>query len=407
MLAAVATLLFLPAAAAASSQTWTRLFGPTSGVLSGVTGVGVGSGGDGAIIAGGFNGLGNGLFKIDGEGKNLTQVMDIEASPCKICMMEAVRMARDGKRGVAVGVSMLGQPVSYSTTDGGSNWTPSPVLAKGFSGAISGHDIEIVGNQLEMGKGEDGQDGNLNRITWAFVSEFNSNLPRDTVCTHGTVSPQCSGYALSSDMGTNWTTVDWDGTDGPDTDAMYGAFPSASVHYIAGGLVQAESEPGAYWKAYITKTEDGGKTFKTVFNVTATQKNPGGGVGGMSDIECFDTEHCVAVSSCYDDDCAERYGSFVHMTKDGGKTWSTSDLFYESVFNVISLTEGGGIYIGGGGVGAFDKARIWHSADGRSWTNQSLAMGTVLSIDVTPDGSDGWAVAVSPAASTSSIYRFQ
>ena len=58
MLAAVATLLFLPAAAAASSQTWTRLFGPTSGVLSGVTGVGVGSGGDGAIIAGGFNGLG-------------------------------------------------------------------------------------------------------------------------------------------------------------------------------------------------------------------------------------------------------------------------------------------------------------------------------------------------------------
>ena len=58
MLAAVATLLFLPAAAAASSQTLTRLFGPTSGVLSGVTGVGVGRGGDGAIIAGGFNGLG-------------------------------------------------------------------------------------------------------------------------------------------------------------------------------------------------------------------------------------------------------------------------------------------------------------------------------------------------------------
>ena len=340
-----------------------------------------------------------------GGGGNFTLALDLMDSQCKICMMTCVRMAPGGQVGVAAGVSMLGEPVSYATQDGGKTWHPSAMTAKGFSGAISGHDIELV-----MGSnGSNAKRAEDNVLTWAYVVEYNSDLPSAKPCTHAPISSQCSGYATSSDMGAHWTTTDWEGTDGADTDAMYGAFPSPRVHYISGGLVQAESEPGSQWKATVMKTTDGGASFRAVFNVTAPEADPGKGVGGMGDIECWDEETCLAVSSCYDDNCGDRYGSFVHRTLDGGKTWKTSGLFYESVMNDVQLVGESEVMIGGGGVGLFDKAVVWHSSDrGQTWTNASLShAGQIMSLDVLADGSDGYATAVFAPGQSSTVYRMQ
>ena len=119
-----------------------------------------------------------------GGGGNFTLALDLMDSQCKICMMTCVRMAPGGQVGVAAGVSMLGEPVSYATQDGGKTWHPSAMTAKGFSGAISGHDIELV-----MGSnGSNAKRAEDNVLTWAYVVEYNSDLPSAKPCTHAPIS---------------------------------------------------------------------------------------------------------------------------------------------------------------------------------------------------------------------------
>ena len=99
--------------------------------------------------------------------------------------------------------------VGFVTADAGQTWTPSTDVAKGFGGAVSGDQIHHLG---------DGK-------SYAYVSEFNA-YTNGTKCSHGDVSPQCSGVLLTRDGGYTYEHIDWGGTDGAGTDASSGAFPS-------------------------------------------------------------------------------------------------------------------------------------------------------------------------------------
>ena len=116
--------------------------------------------------------------------------------------------------------------------------------------------IGLGGNDtLRGGSGSDILDGGIGN-EWGFVSEFNS-WANGTICTHGKISTQCSGVLVTKDGGKTYDNIDWHGTDGVDTDAMTGSFPTSKIWYIAGGLVQAESNPGPSFKSTIMKTMDG------------------------------------------------------------------------------------------------------------------------------------------------------
>ena len=84
-------------------------------------------------------------------------------------------------------------------------------IAKGVVGTTSGQDIQFL------------SDGAV-----AYTGEYNSN-DDGTACNLEPVSPQCSGVMLSRDGGDTFTRIGWQGTDGPGTDAMFGAFPSATT----------------------------------------------------------------------------------------------------------------------------------------------------------------------------------
>jgi hypothetical protein len=200
------------------------------------------------------------------------------------------------------------------------------------------------------------------------------------------------------------------GTDGPDTDAKFGAFPSSSTWFISGGLVQPGSEAGPHYKATVTKTVDGGRTFSTVFNVTASAANPGEGVGGMGPIACADEATCFATSNCDDPQCGPNlnktrgHGTYFHYTSDGGSTWKELFFDYEkstTAIRVLSKTE---VWIGGGSTGDFGKASAWHTTDaGKSWARTDFGSGTVMGMDFLSDGSVGYATTCS-VASTCAVW---
>ena len=291
---------------------------------------------------------------------------------------------------------VLGEPATYSTLDGGESWTPSSVIAKGFNGALSGSDIELVPSSSS----------NDDTLTWAFVTEFNS-WSNGTVCKHA-ISPQCSGLSMTTDMGNTYTNVDWMGTDGPDTDAAVASFPAANAWYVGGGLVQPESEQGAQWKAIVMKSIDQGKSFHTVLNMTSPQTDPGKGIGSLLDIACSTADICYVTSSCFDPNCGDRYGSFVYKTVNGGQSWKELGFFYESRMNAIRVLGTNEVVIGGGGVGLFDSAVVWTSLDGgATFTNITLqgGPGLVMDMDFTSDGSGGFLTSVSEISSTTTIYQ--
>ena len=106
----------------------------------------------------------------------------------------------------------------------GSNWTPSPLGRIQWSDL--GHDIECR-NQLEMGKGEDGQDGNLNRITWAFVWS-STPIFRETLPPRTAPSPHSARGTL---FPATWgpTGRQWTGRDGWSRHGCYTVLPCFST----------------------------------------------------------------------------------------------------------------------------------------------------------------------------------
>jgi len=387
MMLAFLSLLLLPflaisALAAKPEGKWTCVSPVINGDLMGIAAVSKTK----AIVAGAVNpgpinpkgGFGALVFE-DG---NITQTL---VRTDDLCMITAVAM-QDAMNGVVVGPSLMGASIGYTTTDGGETWAPTKGVSKGFSGAVSGDDIHAFGG----GK-------------YAYVAEYNS-FENGTKCSHEPVSPQCSGVLLSRDNGNTYARIDWGGTDGKGTDASDGAFPSDNVWYISGGYVEAGSGPSnvPFYKATIMKTEDAGKSFQTVFNVTAPSSNPGLGVGGMNGIDCADENTCYAISSCDHPLCDQNdvhnkthgRGLYIHKTDDGGKSWKITHFEYEKSANTVHVVSGDEVWVGGGEVGLSFAASLWHTQDGAaSWVRHDLhgVGGTIFGIDMLPDGSGGFA----------------
>ena len=178
--------------------------------------------------------------------------------------------------------------------------------------------------------------------------------------------------------------------------------------YVGGGLVQPESEEGAQWKAILMKSVDQGVTFSTVLNVTAPSSDPGKGIGSLMDVACSSADTCYVASACFDTNCGDRYGAFVHKTTDGGQSWKQLGFFYESSMNIIQLRGKDEIFIGGGGVGLFDSAVVWHSKDGgASFTNTTLKGGPGLVFDMsfTQDGTGAFLTSINAVSSQTTIYQ--
>jgi len=155
----------------------------------------------------------------------------------------------------------------------------------------------------------------------------------------------------------------------------------------------------AYY-AEISKTSDGGKTWKTVFN----------DVGNFyfNGIDCPDTQNCWVVGESESDSLTP--GVRILHTSDGGTTWQTQLYVNDSTYSMmdvafINATEGwacGGILTETHFAGEF-----WHTSDaGKTWTPQQVqgVYGTTLSfvwINQTLGQYVGWATAFTRSGQSS------
>ena len=183
--------------------------------------------------------------------------------------------------------------------------------------------------------------------------------------------------------------------------------------------------PKYYARALIQKTSDGGKTFENVFNVTTPNgRSVDTGVGVMGGIGCASEDVCYALSSCEEPDiCMPKnqtkvrgYGSYLHKTTDGGKTWSTMAFEYEKVFNVIQVLSHDEFWIGGSEVGMLGGGKVWSSTDGGKTLTlhefKGKGAGEVVGLSMAPDGKTGFATTISAfrasaSNSASAVWHFQ
>jgi len=372
-----------------------------------------------ALVAAGTNE--GGAVLVDATTKSMNQTLAVGS------MILSLALSTSGAA-VAAGPALLGAPVSYLSKDGGTSWVPSQDKAAGFNGAVAGHKLVSMGGSK-----------------FAYVAEFNS-WANGTVCHHAPISLQCSGVLISEDSGSTWDHIDWGGTDSAGCDSQDGAFPSDKVWYLSGGYYAEGSsrrarkdalrrglrypalaprgrsipEPIYYARATIMKTEDGGKSFRNVFNVTTpSDETKNAGFGIMNDIGCSGELLCYAVSTCQDsnpcmdtDKPKERgYGSYIHKTADGGVTWDTVHFEYEMVFDTINVLSAESFVIAGQTVGFLGSARIFSSTDGGKTLNTSSlpGAGIAFDVDMARDGKTGWATAIKPDAANSgwSVWQFK
>ena len=371
---------------------WHSIIEPFQGALGAVVAINSTH----VAVAGGKNlGEGYGAFIINSATKTMTQVLKAPGAT----IMLALALSSNSDTMVAMGTAMLGQPVSYKSVDRGLTWSPSPEKAKGFSGAVAGH-----------------QTVSLSGDSFTYVAEYGS-FENGTRCDHGEPQGdlrQCSGVLLTHDAGDHWTRVDWMGTDGRGIDAQMGAFPSEDVWYLVGGGGEDRTPPRL--EALITKTVDGGKTFKTVFNVSAFQPHLGDGFGTMADIDCADENTCYATSFCDSPECEVNkttgYGAYVHKTADGGASWQVVNFEYEKVYSEMHVLSGSHIVVGGGPTGALAIGESFslHSTDaGATWTKVPIAgrgTGMVMGMAMAKDGTSGFATTCSPASQKCNVFAY-
>ena len=219
--------------------------------------------------------------------------------------------------------------------------------------------------------------------------------------------------ARSSDGGASWKV-----SEVPDLDSRYGAFPSDKVWYVSNGMwgddpaavderslslntfdtrlrshhsyplsarARIESlqkgsvhftKRGSHvdnlfatgWWGTISKTEDGGETFSTVFSSDPNE------YWYFNSIACSSETHCVAVAEG-DDAGDSGYTILAFVTFDGGKTW-TNALDKENVpSDVVSIMGAAWIDDKEGWLGATAKDRsqlngvFFHTMDGgKTWS---------------------------------------
>jgi len=232
---------------------------------------------------------------------------------------------------------------------------------------------------------------------------------------------KANGIATSK-TGLEWTKFDM-GINKTVFPARYGAFPSASVHYVTAGAfpssnsnnehpvnhrlsvlrdsmsyrlntgkldfsdpVSCDVDPTNCYSAKIMKTTDGGKTWASVYEDTTNNIYPNG-------IHCSSEEHCVAV--------VEGETCRILVTRDGGKTWNetmhdTDTASSLMASHMIDENEG---WVAGGHLAPLDfEGRFWHTLDGgATWTKEAIKGLYIISFDLV-SGTAGYSVGLTASS---------
>lgn len=224
------------------------------------------------------------------------------------------------------------------------------------------------------------------------------------------------GVAISVNSGKQFTAYDA----GLYTDARYGAFPTDDIWYVAAGswpdsqdwapragsrhmrsrrtqyltpdgklntkvFDQPKVNDGQY-SAQISKTEDGGKTWKSVFSENNTFYFNG--------IDCApnNASVCCAVGEASDTNVS---GARIHCTVDGGKTWtrnfwapSTQTVHYSLIeMRYASDTEVWAV--GGQLTRVAPSAWFVHSSDGgKTWTPDTTVLHAYYALGISTVGAN-------------------
>lgn len=242
----------------------------------------------------------------------------------------------------------------------------------------------------------------------------------------GVVGPVVNGVAVTTDGGSTFEYFDT-GLYWSTYVARYSAFPTTETWYVAQGswsssstnmrnpsssnatkvweytskIHQEVGQPGlsvdhkvkenVHYGA-ISKTTDGGKTFKEVYNTM--------GKYYMNEIDCSTPEICMAVAE-------DSYNAIVIRTENGGKTWeeklSLSDPKMASLVGCKMLSDSEAWVSGG----TFDQGLVgwyYHTVDsGATWELQTLPQG--FSMDLSFSGGVGYSPAMSEFHSTVAIFN--
>ena len=136
------------------------------------------------------------------------------------------------------------------------------------------------------------------------------------------------------------------------------------------------------YRAIMTKSTDGGKTFTTIVNETGTAK------GYFNDIGCADDNTCYCISECPDSSCPDaEYGVHFWKTADGGSTWNEVYFGYEQSALHLKVISADEVWVAGGPVGLAATGLSWHTTDGgATWSQETISGGYVFGLDVAVDG---------------------
>jgi hypothetical protein len=241
---------------------------------------------------------------------------------------------------------------------------------------------------------------------------------------NGPVGEEINGVAVSSDGGVSWSFFDT-GLSIDHYPARYAAFPSDTTWYVGSGIwssspvrskvsatdrnttsfdinnrVTVSKTDGAHFRqatasnyhwGAISKTTDGGKTFKKVYDTTDYYFN---------EIDCSTTNICMAVAE-------NGESAIVVRTDNGGMTWDTvmsvSSKNGENLMGckMLSDTEA---WVSGGTFEGGMVGHYYHTVDsGKTWDMQSLQGG--YSVDLSFSDGTGYSPAMTERYSGVAVLK--
>lgn len=222
------------------------------------------------FLAGNGGTIANGPFVAvsTDSGQSWAAIQGVSESNMMLC--NVVKVSSSGLR-VAGGVTLVKEAIARSAA--GADLMGSSFAAASDKDTFATQNIEAAHGSIFL------------------TGEWNHNADGSKCSTPA--SPQCSGVAVADESAfpaASFAHIDWHGTDEPGVDARYGAFPSPTTWYVAGGMwpsaaaaahalghierpkarrtVNRRDGPLDQYRALITKTTDGGKSWTTVFNDT-------------------------------------------------------------------------------------------------------------------------------------------
>lgn len=408
MLAAILSVLSITAVVAAEEATWAIDKRTTSSVLCGV---GVTDGVDNKVVAAvGQNNEGNFVNNYDISTDEWTASNNVQT----MMMMDSA-ISRSGKVVAATGFN------TFVSTD-----------AKTFTKA------SVIGvSQAIYSWGSDGE-------SIALVGGFDVPNP------DGKAPLQVDGVAYSTDSGASFS-VSGDVEGG---DARYGAFPTPSTWYVTQGM-WAESEQEALvkklsgdnyrwenkkdpayisayhrlnsrlkmhktgkleldlsrpvksmntttgWWGAISKTTDGGKTWKQVFLT-----NPDTDYIYFNQISCFSEDNCMAVAEGQDAEGNDLVA--VYATRDGGATWTkTFSPAIMSLMGCVAVNDKEGWISGVTMSGRTMEGQFFKTVDGGKTFDLVQSLSNCYPMDLDFGVEFGAAACISQSGSSSAVAFYK